>query len=310
MDKIEEETRELREALHESPARAAEELGDLLFSVANLSRRLGLDPESALREANNKFTERFGAVEDRLAQANRSVHQATLEEMEAAWQAVKIEAALPAAKMEAAVSAATGANPRGTPAIAADHTRPLTVDTRTDTPSVSTAIAPSASVLKIREPARSSRDTTSGEGCPNKFARPTLIIAICGRSASSSCSAVAVRLPWWPTLSTRSRGSAPTGLAVRSNSAPASPVSQKSTRPKVTRRTIESSFLTRWRSHSGAGGWIRLHHDAAKFKARAGEHGAPRDTELVTDLLQLRPIQISRHWNAFPDFPGREIAKH
>jgi MazG family protein len=97
MDKIEEETRELREALEESPARAAEELGDLLFSVANLSRKLGLDPESALREANNKFTERFGAVEDRLAKVNRSVHLATLEEMEAAWEATKVEAAASAA---------------------------------------------------------------------------------------------------------------------------------------------------------------------------------------------------------------------
>ena len=100
MDKIEEETSELREALQESPARAAEELGDLLFSIANLSRRLGLDPESALREANNKFTQRFGAVEDRLAQVNRSVHHATLEEMEAAWQAIKVESALPAARAQ------------------------------------------------------------------------------------------------------------------------------------------------------------------------------------------------------------------
>jgi len=100
MDKIDEETRELREALNESPARAAEELGDLLFSVANLSRKLGLDPESALREANNKFTARFGAVEDRLAKENRSVHEATLEEMEAAWEAIKNESALPAAKAQ------------------------------------------------------------------------------------------------------------------------------------------------------------------------------------------------------------------
>ena len=92
MAKIEEETRELREALEESPARAAEELGDLLFSLANLSRKLGLDPESALREANNKFTERFASVEDRLARENRSVHSSSLEEMEAAWQAVKMEA--------------------------------------------------------------------------------------------------------------------------------------------------------------------------------------------------------------------------
>ena len=98
MDKIDEETRELREALQESPARAAEELGDLLFSIANLSRKLGLDPESALREANNKFTERFGAVEDALARQHQSVHTATLDEMEAIWQQVKFEAAVSAAK--------------------------------------------------------------------------------------------------------------------------------------------------------------------------------------------------------------------
>ena len=49
LDKIEEEVRELREALDESPARAAEELGDLLFSLANLARKLGIEPESALR---------------------------------------------------------------------------------------------------------------------------------------------------------------------------------------------------------------------------------------------------------------------
>jgi nucleoside triphosphate diphosphatase len=94
MDKIDEEARELREALQESPARAAEELGDLLFSIANLSRKLGLDPESALREANNKFTERFGGVEDALKNENKSVHSATLEEMEAVWRRVKNEAAL------------------------------------------------------------------------------------------------------------------------------------------------------------------------------------------------------------------------
>jgi ATP diphosphatase len=100
MAKIEEETRELREALHESPARAAEELGDLFFSLANLSRKLGLDPESALREANNKFTERFAAVEDRLARDNRSVHSSTLDEMEAAWQEVKMAAASPGVKAQ------------------------------------------------------------------------------------------------------------------------------------------------------------------------------------------------------------------
>jgi len=89
MDKIDEETRELREALEESPARAAEEMGDLLFAIANLARRLDIEPESALREANDKFTARFGAVEDRLRRRGRTVHEADLAEMEAEWIAVK-----------------------------------------------------------------------------------------------------------------------------------------------------------------------------------------------------------------------------
>ncbi len=101
MDKIDEETRELRAALAENPARAAEELGDLLFSMANLSRRLGIDPESALREANDKFTSRFAAVEDALQAAGSSVHAASLEEMEAAWQRIKIGAAGPARRRKA-----------------------------------------------------------------------------------------------------------------------------------------------------------------------------------------------------------------
>jgi MazG family protein len=90
MDKIEEEVRELREALDESPARAAEELGDLLFAVANLSRKIGLEPESALREANAKFTRRFDAVEEHFEKRGRSVHGATLEEMEGVWQKNKL----------------------------------------------------------------------------------------------------------------------------------------------------------------------------------------------------------------------------
>lgn len=89
MDKIDEEARELRSALDESPARAAEEMGDLLFAIANLARRLGIEPESALREANDKFTARFGAVEDRLHARGRSVHDSTLDELETEWTAVK-----------------------------------------------------------------------------------------------------------------------------------------------------------------------------------------------------------------------------
>jgi nucleoside triphosphate diphosphatase len=89
VDKIQEEVHELRLAVGESPARAAEELGDLLFSMANLARKLEIEPESSLRAANDKFTARFEAVEAALATRGRSVHDATLDEMEAAWAKVK-----------------------------------------------------------------------------------------------------------------------------------------------------------------------------------------------------------------------------
>ncbi len=89
MDKIDEEARELRAALALDPAKAAEELGDLLFSLANLARHLRIEPESALRRANEKFTARFAAVEDALDRAGRSVQTATTGELEAAWAQVK-----------------------------------------------------------------------------------------------------------------------------------------------------------------------------------------------------------------------------
>src|SRR6185436_1340149 len=90
VDKIEEEVQELRQAVaSEGQARTEEEMGDLLFSIANLSRKLGIDPESALRKANEKFTKRFTALEDNLHAQGRSVHGATLEEMEREWTAVK-----------------------------------------------------------------------------------------------------------------------------------------------------------------------------------------------------------------------------
>ena len=89
VDKIEEEVRELREALTESPARAAEEMGDLLFSLANLARKLKIDPESALRMANDKFSDRFAALEDDFDRRGASIHGASLDDMEAAWQRIK-----------------------------------------------------------------------------------------------------------------------------------------------------------------------------------------------------------------------------
>lgn len=90
IDTVDEEMRELREAVDSAdPAHIEEELGDLLFTVANLARKLRIDPESALRAANAKFTRRFRAVERRLAERGHSLHDATPEAMEREWQEVK-----------------------------------------------------------------------------------------------------------------------------------------------------------------------------------------------------------------------------
>src|SRR5688572_8299003 len=89
--KIEEELAEVRAELSAGAGRdrLASELGDLLFAVVNLARHLELDPETALRHANAKYERRFRAVEERLAASDRPVGQASLDEMERAWTAVK-----------------------------------------------------------------------------------------------------------------------------------------------------------------------------------------------------------------------------
>jgi len=89
VDKIEEEVAELRHALAEGDARTEEEMGDLLFSIANLARKLGIEPESALRKANEKFSVRFEALERAFEVQGRSIHDVTLAEMDSVWQAVK-----------------------------------------------------------------------------------------------------------------------------------------------------------------------------------------------------------------------------
>lgn len=93
VDKIDEEVRELRAALGESPARAADELGDLLFSIANLARKLGLEPEAALRGANDKFTRRFDALEDDFVARGRSIHGSSAADLDDAWRRVKVTTA-------------------------------------------------------------------------------------------------------------------------------------------------------------------------------------------------------------------------
>jgi MazG family protein len=93
LDKIEEEVAEVRAEVERGsmtdPARAEEEMGDLLFAMANLSRKLGIEPEAALRRANEKFTARFDGVEQAFTSRGESISDATLEQMEAEWQKVK-----------------------------------------------------------------------------------------------------------------------------------------------------------------------------------------------------------------------------
>jgi MazG family protein len=90
VDKIEEEVAELRRAVEEEGrARTEEEMGDLLFSIANLARKLDIEPESALRKANEKFSARFEALEHAFEARGESIHGATLEAMEREWQKIK-----------------------------------------------------------------------------------------------------------------------------------------------------------------------------------------------------------------------------
>ena len=90
LEKLAEEVAELEAELPAAdPARLADEMGDVLFVAANLARKLGLDPEACLAQANAKFTRRFEAVEAALAQEGLVPADATLERMEAAWAEVK-----------------------------------------------------------------------------------------------------------------------------------------------------------------------------------------------------------------------------
>lgn len=90
VSKIEEEVAELRDAAsREGRARVEEEMGDLLFAIANLARKLGIEAESALRRANQKFTGRFQKLERAFEAQGRTLHGAALEDMEAMWQKIK-----------------------------------------------------------------------------------------------------------------------------------------------------------------------------------------------------------------------------
>ena len=93
LGKIKEEIAELEEALQGADRdKKEEEIGDLLFSVANLSRHLDIEPEQALRACNEKFFRRFCHVEQELLKQGKTPREATLAEMDALWeQAKKLE---------------------------------------------------------------------------------------------------------------------------------------------------------------------------------------------------------------------------
>lgn len=90
IDKIAEEARELAEARETLPQdKIEEEMGDLLFVMANLARHLKVDPETALRRANAKFTRRFAHIEAELAKRGKRPEDSDLAEMDALWDAAK-----------------------------------------------------------------------------------------------------------------------------------------------------------------------------------------------------------------------------
>src|SRR5437660_3927469 len=91
LEKVREETVELERELGESgtPQRVREEIGDLLFAVVNLARKLGVEPGQALEQANEKFRNRFAAVEQLAAQRGIDVGEAGLEVLDRLWNEVK-----------------------------------------------------------------------------------------------------------------------------------------------------------------------------------------------------------------------------
>jgi MazG family protein len=90
LDKADEETAELRAALAAGDKDAVrEEVGDLLFTLANLARKLDVDPEAALAGTNRKFRRRFAQIEERLAARGKTAAEASLEEMDALWEEAK-----------------------------------------------------------------------------------------------------------------------------------------------------------------------------------------------------------------------------
>jgi nucleoside triphosphate diphosphatase len=91
LEKIREETEEIAGALDDEAGQdeLSEEIGDLLFAVANVARHANVDPERALRTANAKFERRFAYIEDRLRERGRPLFASSLDEMDSLWNEAK-----------------------------------------------------------------------------------------------------------------------------------------------------------------------------------------------------------------------------
>ena len=91
LHKFSEEIAELAEEMDAGgpPERLQDELGDLLFTCVNLSRKLDIDPETALRHGNTKFERRFRMIEELLLEQGKTPEQSTLDEMESLWPLAK-----------------------------------------------------------------------------------------------------------------------------------------------------------------------------------------------------------------------------
>lgn len=88
-DKLTEETNELKDAISKSE-NVEEEIGDLLFVVMNLARKLDIDAETALKKTNRKFRQRFSFIEKSLKAKGKSLEESNLEEMDALWNQAKM----------------------------------------------------------------------------------------------------------------------------------------------------------------------------------------------------------------------------
>jgi MazG family protein len=89
-DKVDEEIAELREAVAEGdPKNVHHEIGDLLFTIANVARKLNVNPEEALQSTNRKFMRRFASMESRVREREQNLDQLQLEEMDRLWDEAK-----------------------------------------------------------------------------------------------------------------------------------------------------------------------------------------------------------------------------